>query len=84
MADDAWIDQGLDPIPPFPRKPADGTVEAGQFWLARIDAKLHKLEVLGLRPHATLLEHRAVMERWARDERASEMFPRGMQRHGLF
>lgn len=74
----------MEPIPAFPRKPADGTVEAGQFWLARIDAKLHKLEKLGLQPHATLLEHRAFMERWARGEGEGEMFPSGMQRQGLF
>lgn len=41
----------VDDIPPYLRKPVAGTIEAGQFWLSCIHAKLRKLEALGLRPH---------------------------------
>lgn len=50
----------------------------------RIDGKVHKLEKLGLRPHAMLLEHRGVMERWARGEGAGEDFPPRMIGGGVF
>ncbi len=75
------VDDGLvDEIPPFLRKPAVGTVQAGQFWLSCINAKLRQLEALGLRPHAILLENKAAMERWARGEGAGELFPAAMKR----
>ena len=75
------VDDGLvDDIPPYLRKPAEGTTQAGQFWLAGIVAKIRKLEALGLRPHATLLENKAVMERWARGEGLGEPFPETMRR----
>lgn len=61
-----------DEIPPFPRKPTEpGAVETGRFWLNAIDARIRKLERLGLRPHPIVLEHRIVMER-GRAERAPE------------
>ena len=66
------------------RKPAEGTTQAGQFWLSGINAKIRKLEALGLRPHATLLENKAVMERWARGEGLGEPFPETMKRGGWF
>lgn len=71
-------------IPPYLRKPAAGTNEAGQFWLSCIHAKLRKLEALGLRPHAQLLENKAVMERWARGEGVGEPFPEAMKGSGRF
>lgn len=75
------VDDGfVDDIPPYLRKPEEGTVQAGQFWLSCINAKLHQLEALGLRPHATLLENKAAMERWARGEGAGELFPAAMKR----
>ena len=75
------VDDGLvDEIPPYLRKPEEGTVQAGQFWLSCINAKLQQLEALGLRPHATLLENKAVMERWARGEGLGEPFPETMKR----
>ena len=67
------VDDGLvDEIPPYLRKPEEGTAQAGQFWLSCINAKLQQLEALGLRPHATLLENKAAMERWARGEGLGE------------
>ena len=77
---DALEDGLADDIPPYLRKPAEGTTQAGQFWLAGIVAKIRKLEALGLRPHATLLENKAVMERWARGEGLGEPFPETMKR----
>lgn len=77
------LENGLaDDIPPYLRKPAAGTIQAGQFWLSCINAKLRKLEALGLQPHATLLENQAAMERWARGEGAGEAFPEAMRRQG--
>ena len=73
-------DELVDEIPPYLRKPEEGTVQAGQFWLSCINAKLQQLEALGLRPHATLLENKAVMERWARGEGLGEPFPETMKR----
>lgn len=73
-------DRLVDDIPPYLRKPAEGTTQAGQFWLSGIIAKIRKLEALGLRPHATLLENKAVMERWARGEGLGEPFPETMKR----
>lgn len=81
---DALEDGLADDIPPFLRKPAAGTNEAGQFWLSSIDAKIRKLDALGLRPHAQLLENKAVMERWVRGEGAGEMFPEAMTGGGRF
>ena len=79
------VDDGLvDEIPPYLRKPEEGTVQAGQFWLSCINAKLQQLEALGLRPHATLLENKAVMERWARGEGLGEPFPETMKRDMWF
>ena len=84
------LDDGLaDDITPFLRKPAAGTIEAGtieagQFWLSCINARLRKLEALGLRPHAQLLENKAVMERWVRGEGVGEAFPAAMRRQGWF
>ena len=67
------VDDGLvDEIPPYLRKPEEGTVQAGQFWLSCINAKLQQLEALRLRSHATLLENKAAMERWARGEGLGE------------
>ena len=75
------VDDGLvDDIPPYLHKPEEGTTQAGQFWLSGIIAKIRKLEALGLRPHATLLENKAVMERWARGEGLGEPFPETMKR----
>lgn len=83
--DDDYVEAWMpDEIPPFQRKPESGTVQAGVFWLAFIDAKLHKLEALGLRPQQYLLDNRAVMERWARGEGAGESMPPPMQRQGWF
>lgn len=81
---DALEDGLADDIPPFLRKPAAGTIQAGQFWLSHINAKIRKLEALGLRPHVTLLENKAVMERWARGEGLGEPFPAAMKRGGWF
>lgn len=79
------VDDGLvDEIPPYLRKPEEGTVQAGQFWLSCINAKLQQLEALGLRPHVTLLENKAAMERWARGEGLGESFPETMRRGGWF
>ena len=79
------VDDGLvDEIPPYLRKPEEGTVQAGQFWLSCINAKLQQLEALGLRPHATLLENKAAMECWARGEGLGEPFPETMRRGGWF
>lgn len=78
------VDDGLvDEIPPYLRKPQEGTTQAGQFWLSRINAKIRKLEALGLRPHATPLENKA-MERWARGEGLGEPFPETMKGGGWF
>ena len=88
MPDERWTfapgDHVPDEIPPFLRQPPAGTVQAGQFWLSSIDAKLRKLEALGLHPHAAVLEHKAVMERWARGEGVGEPFPETMKRDGWF
>ncbi len=79
------VDDGLvDEIPPYLRKPEEGTAQAGQFWLSCINAKLQQLEALGLRPHVTLLENKAAMERWARGEGLGESFPETMRRGGWF
>lgn len=79
------VDDGLvDEIPAYLRKPEEGTVQAGQFWLSCINAKLQQLEALGLRPHATLLANKAAMERWARGEGLDEPFPAAMRRQGWF
>lgn len=79
------VDDGLvDEIPPYLRKPEEGTVQAGQFWLSCINSKLQQLEALGLRPHVTLLENKAAMERWARGEGFGESFPGAMKRQGWF
>lgn len=75
-----WVDD----IPPYLRKPKEGTIEAGRFWLSCINTKLRKLEALGLRPHANLLENKAAMERWARGEGLGEPFPETMRRGGWF
>ena len=77
-------DRLVDDIPPYLRKPAEGTNQAGQFWLSGIIAKIRKLEALGLRPHANLLENKAVMERWARGEGLGEPFPETMKRDMWF
>jgi hypothetical protein len=45
-------------IPPFLRKPEDGTREASASMLSAIDAKVAKLAKLGLRPHPTMLGYR--------------------------
>jgi hypothetical protein len=74
----------VDEIPPYLRKPAEGTTQAGQFWLSGINAKIRKLEALGLRPHATLLENKAAMERRARGEGLGEPFPETMKRDMWF
>ena len=74
----------VDEIPPYLRKPAEGTTQAGQFWLSGIIAKIRKLEALGLRPHATLLENKAAMERRARGEGLGEPFPETMKRDMWF
>lgn len=81
---DALEDGLADDIPPFLRKPAAGTIEAGQFWLSCINARLRKLEALGLRPYAQLLENNAEMERWVRGEGVGEAFPEAMRRGGWF
>lgn len=81
---DAPGDGVPDEIPPYLRKPPAGTIQAGQFWLSCINAKLRKQEALGLRPRATLLENKAAMERWARGEGLGEPFPETMTRGGWF
>lgn len=70
----------VDDIPPFARKPEAGSVQAGEFWLSNIHAKLRKLESLGLRPHPYLLENKTTMERWVRGEGKGEPFPPAMKR----
>lgn len=45
-------------IPPFLRKPKDGTREATANMIQSIDAKIEKLAGLGLRPHPTMLGYR--------------------------
>jgi hypothetical protein len=45
-------------IPPFLRKPEDGTREASASMISSIDAKVAKLAKLGLRPHPTMLGYR--------------------------
>ena len=82
--EDGLADGLADGIPPFLRKPAAGTIDAGQFWLSSINARLRKLEALGLRPHAQLLENKAEMERWARGEGVGEAFPAAMNGRGWF
>ena len=81
---DALEDGLADDIPPYLRKPEEGTVQAGQFWLSCINAKLQQLEALRLRSHVTLLESKAAMERWARGEGFGELFPVAMKRQGWF
>lgn len=45
-------------IPPYPRKPENGTRQATAWMIHCIDAKIAKLADLGLRPHSTLLGYR--------------------------
>lgn len=73
-----------DEIPPYLRKPEEGAEQVGQFWLSCINTKLRQLEAQGLRPHATLLENKAAMERWARGEGVGEPFLPAMKRQGRF
>ncbi len=84
MPDERWTDvpdDGVsDDIPPYLRKPPAGTIQAGHFWLSCINTKLRKLEALGLRPHATLLENMAAMERCASGDGLGEPLPGTMSR----
>lgn len=45
-------------IPPFLRFPANGTREATEMMISRIDAKITQLATLGLHPHPTMLGYR--------------------------
>lgn len=45
-------------IPPFLRFPANGTREATEMMISRIDGKITQLATLGLRPHPTMLGYR--------------------------
>ena len=70
----------VDDVSPFARKPEAGSVQAGEFWLSKIHAKLRKLESLGLRPHPYLLENKTTMERWVRGGGEGESFSPAMTR----
>ena len=45
-------------IPPFLRFPANGTREATETMIQRIDARIARLAKLGLRPNETMLGYR--------------------------
>lgn len=45
-------------IPPYPRYPEDGTREATENVIGRIDGKIAKLAALGLRPHPIMVSYR--------------------------
>lgn len=45
-------------IPPYPRSPKDGTREATENMISRINFKIAKLATLGLRPHPVMLGYR--------------------------
>jgi hypothetical protein len=45
-------------IPPYPRYPEDGTREATENMIGRIDGKIAKLATLGLRPHLIMVGYR--------------------------
>lgn len=45
-------------IPPYPRKPENGTREASAWMIHCIDAKVAKLAKPGLRPHPTMRGYR--------------------------
>lgn len=49
-------------IPPFLRKPADGTREGSEWMLSCANIKIAKLAALGLRPHPTLLDYKTDLE----------------------
>lgn len=52
-------DPNLDDIPPYQRKPANGTRDATANMIYKIDAKIKQLAGLGLRPHPNMLSYRA-------------------------
>lgn len=45
-------------IPPYPQRPKNGTREASESMVQRIDAKIEQLKGLGLRAHPNMLEYR--------------------------
>lgn len=45
-------------IPPYPQRPKNGTREATESMVQRIDAKVEQLNSLGLRAHPNMLEYR--------------------------
>jgi hypothetical protein len=53
----SWESPELE-IPPFLRFPTNGTREATEMMIQRIDVKIAKLAKLGLRPHAVMFGYR--------------------------